>query len=366
MKITCLQENFKKAINIVQNIVGKNLTLPILNNILLKTERGRLRLSSTNLEIGINTWVSGKIDKEGEITCPAKILTGFINNLPNKKIELEVKGNNLTVKCENYRAKINCLSADDFPIIPEIKADPIIEIIGSAFREALSQVVGLSAISESRPEITGVFLVIEPNGIKLVATDGFRLAEKKINEIKNKKGLSQTIILPQRTTQELMRVLMDDEGELGIIIENNQILFVFNETQIISRIIDGQYPDYQQIIPNNFQATAITGREEFLNSIKIASLFSSRLNDVKIFVKNNKMEILSQESDLGENLSSIPAEIKGKELEIVFNHRYLLDGLNNIKSAKISFGFNGEASPTVIRPAGDESYLYLIMPIKNN
>lgn len=367
MKIICLQENLKSNLNIVQNIIGRNLTLPILNNLLLETENGRLKISSTNLEIGINTWTSGKVEKEGSITCPAKILYNFINNLPNKKVELEVKNNVLIIKCENYRANLKGLAADDFPIIPKIKNPPLIEIRSNLLKEGLAQVVGSAALSESRPEIAGILLKFNKEGLKLVATDSFRLAEKVILDISKKSQNEGVLILPQRTAQELIRILSEKEGMIKVTVGNNQILFEVDETQLISRLVDGQYPDYQQIIPKSFGTQIIVDREELLNTVRIASLFSSKVNSIKFIIQNNKLEILSQDPDLGENKSQIPIETKGKaNLEINFNYRYLLDGLVNIADKKIFLGFNSEATPAILKPEGRNDYLYIVMPIKTN
>ncbi|MBI4709324.1 MAG: DNA polymerase III subunit beta [Candidatus Portnoybacteria bacterium] len=366
MKIICLQENLKTNLNITQNIVGRNLTLPILNNLLLETEGGRLKISSTNLEIGINTWTSGKIEKQGSITCPAKILSSFINSLPNKKIELEVKDNTLFVRCENYKASIKGLPSDDFPLIPKIKEKPIIIFKkGEILKNNLSQVVGSAALSESRPEISGILFKIDKEAIKFVATDSFRLAEKTIYQTNNLITKPISLIIPQRTIQELIRILTEKpDNEVRFILGDSQVLFETNEVQLISRIIDGQYPDYQQIIPKSFETQATLLKDEFVNNIKIASIFSSKINDVKLSIYSGKIDILSQDADLGENKSQIPADVKGKPMEVIFNFRYFLDGLSNISTKNVSLGLNSETSPSVIRPSGEDGFLYVIMPIK--
>jgi len=364
MKVICLQENLKNNLNIVQNIIGRNLTLPILNNLLLETEGGRLKISATNLEIGINTWTSGKIEKEGAITCPAKIFYNFISNLPNKKIEISVKENNVLIKCENYKANLRGLPADDFPIIPKIKEPALLEIDGSKLKEALTQIVGAAAISESRPEISGILFKFEKNNLILAATDSFRLAEKIIFNAASKSS-SQNLIIPQRTIQELIRILSEKGEKVKIILGNNQVLFELPDGQLISRIIDGQYPDYQQIIPKDFTTQMVLEKEELLNSVRLAGFFSSKINDIKFIVKSGKLEIISHDPDLGENRSLLAPKIKGKDLEINFNYRYILDGLNNIFSQKIFLGFNSSAQPAVIRPAEGNDYLYVAMPIKS-
>ena len=368
MKIICLQENLKQSLNITQNIIGKNLILPILNNLLLKTEKGRLRISATNLEIGINTWTSGKIEKEGEVTCPAKILTNFISNLPNKKIEIEAKNNNILIKCDNYHANIKGLPADDFPIIPKIKDEIILEIETEKIKDSLEKVAGVAAFSELRPEITGVLFKFEKNNLKLAATDSFRLAEKNITELNLKSEFKQSLIIPQRTIQELIRILNEKKGNLKVILGSNQILFDLNEAQLISRLIEGQYPDYQQIIPKDFSIQIKTLREELINNIRLASIFSSKINDIKFSFRGSKLEILAQDPDVGENKSSLSIEREGKDddLNIDFNYRYLLDGLSNIKTKEVFIGLNSESTPVVFKPVGEEEYLYVVMPIKTN
>lgn len=373
MKIICLQENLKTNLNIAQNIVGKNLTLPILNNLLIETDGGRLKISSTNLEIGINAWTSGKIEKTGSITCPAKTLSSFINSLPNKKIELETKENTLMVKCENYKANIKGLSSDDFPLIPKIKEKPIIVFKKSEnLKSDLMKVVGSAALSESRPEFSGVLFKFDKETVKFVATDSFRLAEKTVYQSNN---LLQptSFIVPQRTIQELIRILGEKPSqEVKLILGDSQILFELDEIQLVSRLIDGQYPDYQQIIPKNFQNNITVSREELANDIRIASIFSSKINDVKIVVRPDKIEILSQDPDLGENKSQLAAQVQGRPMEIIFNHRYLMEGLSNISTKKVFLGLNPEtegaavkSNPAILKPVGENGYLYVVMPIKN-
>jgi len=368
MNIICLQENLKKALNITDRIIGRNLTLPILNNLLLSTEDRRLKISSTNLEIGINCWISGKIIKTGSLTVPAKLLSNFVANLPNKKVELKVKDNQLVLKCESFKAQIKGLKSEEFPIIPQIKNQPIIKLSGTILKTAFAQVAEMTAFSESRPEISGVYVKFDKNLIKLAATDSFRLAEKNIREISGKfvDNISD-IIIPKRTILELVRILGEEERkEVGIVLGENQVLFDLDDIQIISRLIDGQYPDYQQIIPKDFQTQLTVKREELINNIKIASLFSGKVNEVKLIIQPQKSSILvfAQDIDLGQNKSQLEAKIEGKPIEISFNYRYLLDGLNNIFSDKVVVSISKESGKTLIRPVGDNSYLYLVMPIK--
>lgn len=366
MHIICLQENLKQALNAVERIIGRNLTLPILNNLLLMIENNKLKISSTNLEIGINYWVPVKTENKGSITVPAKLINDFVSNLPNKKIELKTKDKELEVRCERFKAVFKGMSADDFPIIPKIKGESLIKIKSAILKEGLEQVVGMASYSDTRPEISGIYMKFEENNIKLAATDSFRLAEKNIEIEKNKKLKGQQMIIPQRTIQELIRILGEKDYEVEIVFSNNQILFDLGHAQIISRLIEGQYPNYQQIIPNITKTQVMLGRLELINNIRVASLFSGKINDVKVFIKpkNSLVEISAKDTDLGENKSQINAEIHGEELEVFFNFRYLLDGLNSIYSDKVTLGFNESATPVLIRPVGDINYSYVIMPIK--
>ena len=364
MQITCLQEDLKRVLNITEKIIGRNLTLPILNNILLTTEKNKLKISSTNLEIGINCWLNEKIEKEGSITIPAKLISTFVNNLPNKQISLKTNNDRLEVKCGNYKSIINGLNADEFPITFQIKDVPLIRIKSSILKNNFAQVVDMVSFSESKPEISGVYVEFNNNSIKIAATDSFRLAEKNI-EINGEKLSKQFIIIPQRTIQELIRILGENDVDVDVVISRNQILFDLGDTQISSRLIDGQYPDYQQIIPDKFITQVVVNKAELINNIKIASLFSGNDN-INFSIKPDKsiIEISAKSGDIGENESQLEAKIEGKELDIVLNSCYFLDGLNNIFSDKVIIKLNADNKPVIIRPFGDISYTYVIMPIK--
>lgn len=364
MKFSCIQENLKKGINIVEKIIGQGVTtLPILNNILLDAQKGQIKLASTNLEIGVNTWIVGKIEKPGNITIPVKLFSNFINNLPNKIINIEGQNNIIKIKCENFKANIKGLNSNDFPIIPQIKEDVFEEIQNEDLKNGLSQIINCVAISESRPEISGVFVNFIKSDIKIVATDSFRLAEKIIKP--RKKIKEKQIILPSKTAQEIIRILGETQQKnVKVKIGTSQILFDLDEIQLISRLIEGQYPDYKQIIPQSFNTEIIINKQELQNSVKIASLFTGKVNDIKVTVNPKKIEISALESDVGENKSQLNAETKGEPVESLFNYRYFLDGLNNIQSEKIFLGFNGPTNPVLLRAPNNFNYFYIVMPIK--
>jgi len=375
MKIIILKENLSKGLNIVGRVAGKNLTLPILNNILISAKKNFLNLSSTDLELGIKYWTLIKTEKEGEITVPAKILMNFINLLPDKKITIDSKNQDLFIQCEEYNTKIKGQSSEEFPIIPTIEDNGAIEINSSVLYEGISQVVDFTTVNQARPELSGVYFNFQKDGLRLTTTDSFRLAEKKLSFEKGpNKGLS--FILPQKSAREIVNIFSEYEGKIKIHISANQVLFEYPmagtdhpEVQVISRLIEGEYPDYQGIIPKKYETQLIIEKDKFINQIKTASIFSGKSNEVKIIVDGKKggIEILSQNPERGENKSFLPVKISqnnSEEKEISFNYRFLIDGLNNIKSKNVIMELNGEEGPALVRPEGDVNYLYVVMPIK--
>ncbi len=375
MKLIILQEKLKKGLNIVSKLTPKSLTLPILNNILLSAEKNFLELSSTDLEVGIRYNILTKIEEKGKITIPSQLFFNFINLLPNKNININLKKNNLNIICENYKTEINTISADEFPIIPTLKESENINIKSSLLCESLSQVVDITSTSISKPEIAGVYLFFQKNQLTITATDSFRLGEKKII-FKNPNLLKKeySLILPQKTIKYLINIFSEKETEIKISFSQNQIMFEslleetnYPEIQLISKLIDGEYPNYQEIIPQKYSTEVVFKKEELLNQIKSASLFTKKTNEIKIKINTKKetVDILAENTEKGEYESTLKSKIKGKSDEIVFNYKFLIEGLNNIKSSEIIFGFNGESGPSALKPVGDQSYVYIVMPIKS-
>jgi DNA polymerase III subunit beta len=374
MKIEVLKDNFKNSLGIVEKIVGKNLSLPILDNVLINTEDNFLNLSSTNLETAIKVWILAKIVKKGKVVVPAKFLSSFVSSLPNEKIILEEKNQGLYIECKNFKNNVQGFNPEEFPLIPEFKDVEYLEIDNKKLCQGLSQVADITAISQSRPEISGIYFSFSKNVVKIVATDSFRLAEKNILlDTPVKKDLS--FILPQKTAKEILSILEDKEGKTNIYILPNQVMFEFPmkefshpQVQIISRLIEGEYPNYQEIIPSKFKTQVFLKRDEFLNQIKTASLFSGKLSEVKIKIedKNKEVQIFAQDPDIGQSQSSVAGKIEGDQIEISFNHKFLTDGLLKMKSSEVSFEISKEEGACILKPVGDTSYLYVVMPIKSN
>jgi len=373
MKITILKEKLKEGINFVEKISQKTFTLPILQNTLFKTEKNFLKLSTTNLESGTTWWNLVKVEEEGQICIPTRFFSGFINSLPNKPINLEVKDLFLSLECENYKTKIKGFNPEEFPIIPSIKEGEVLSVDCFSFCQALNQVLDIPSSSLVRPEISGIFLSFQSDLVKIVATDSFRLAERKIF-LKTNLSKEYSLILPQTACREIVSIFGDKEGELKIYFSPNQIWLEYMmveishpQLQFTSRLIEGEYPNYQEIIPKKFETHLTLSKEEFLNQIKTASLFSGKISEVKLKIdpKKGVVEILSQSPDLGEYNSFLKGKIEGREVSISFNHRFLIDGISEIKTKELIFEITNEEGPSVLKPTDLEDYLYIIMPIKN-
>ena len=373
MKIEVLKENLKTGLNIVERVVGKNLSLPILDNVLMDAEDNFLSLSSTDLETAIKLWILTKIIKKGKVVVPVKFLSSFVSLLPNEKITLEEKNQGLYVECKSFKNQIQGFNPEEFPLIPEFDNLEYLEIDNKKLCEGLSQIVDIASPSQSRPEISGIYFSFSKNSIKIVATDSFRLAEKNISlEKPVKKDVS--FILPQKPAREIINILDEKEGKLKIYFLPNQTMFEFGmqeaphpQVQIISRLIEGEYPNYEEIIPKKFKTHIIFKRDEFLSQVKAASLFSGKINEIKIKadIQNKEVQISAQDPDIGQSQSSISAKIEGDPMEASFNHKFLADGLLNIKSSEIIFDLSKEEGPCVLKPVGDTSYIYVVMPIKS-
>ncbi|MDD4531117.1 MAG: DNA polymerase III subunit beta [Candidatus Pacebacteria bacterium] len=374
MNFTILSKELKKGVGLAEKVTGKNLTLPILDNLLIEAMPNFLKISSTDLEVGIQWWGLCKTEKEGKIAVPARFLNQLVGSLPDDKVSIKEKGNSLVVESKNLKTQIKGFSADDFPIIPTFLKDIYIEMDGKKLKDGLTSVVDVASISQIRPEISGVYLVFGKDSARLVATDSFRLAEKTIHlktGYKNLFNKEVDFILPQKTIKELINILSDEEKNIRIYISESQVLFEtflpnseHQEINLISRQIEGEYPSYQEIIPKASKTKIVLNKEEFGKQIKTAGLFGGRTNEVVLKIDGKEIEIKSQDSEIGESESTIAAKAEGDPLKVSFNWKFIIDGLSNMKSSEISFEFQGSDGPAVIRPVGDASYLYVIMPIK--
>lgn len=373
MKITCTQENLNQGLAVTGHLANKNVNLPILNNVLLEAKGGTLTLSSTNLEIGISCQIRGKVEVDGTFTVESKLITDYVNLLPsNQTVDVELlKDDFLNITCKNNNTRIKGIPADDFPVIPQIGRENPYKVPLKEFKTAISQVIFAVANSETRPEISGVYLNFTGDKLILVGTDSYRLAEKKIALEGNKE--EKAVIVPVKALQEVQRILgtlkdnVDSPQDVGIYISDNQILFVVGNIELISRLVEGQYPDYQQIIPSDPRTKTMVATNELIKVIKTISLFSKvGVFDINLeFLKDKKSLVVSSNNvQVGESVSEIDIDYDGDANATTLNYRFLLDGLSNIDSDIVHIDVIDGNIPCMIYPKDDDSYLYIVMPIK--
>ncbi|MFW5884898.1 MAG: DNA polymerase III subunit beta [Patescibacteria group bacterium] len=384
MKFNCKKINLKEAISQVERIVSKQPSLPILSNILIKTQKGRLLIASTNLEIAIETYIGAKIEKEGEITVPAKMLNGFLSGVKDEIIKGELVDNDLKITTQNHSMKIRGMDANDYPIIPEFPSEHFFELKTEDLINTIPIVLSSVAHNDTRQELNGIYMEMSEDQIILASTDSCRLSEAAVRLDKSKNseefkaflGSNNSVIAPSIAFSELQRVLTGDSFK--VVISQNQLFLKSNTVKIISRLINGNYPDYKQILPEKYSIELVLNKEEFLSALKIALLVSSD-GDGEVILKkeSNKkeskedtLEILSQSSEAGENKSALKMESKGDDFEVVFNCRFLIDGLNVVKSfnENIVLKLNQQKSPALIRGFNKNNkenpdYSYIVMPI---
>lgn len=369
MKLLLFKENLKSGLAVAEKAVADNAHLPILKNVLLKTVDNKIQLVTTDLELAITKLISGKIIEEGSLTIPFQTFYNIVNNTTHDRINLERINNNFIFKTDNYEAKIQGMIEDEFPIIPKLEnLDQYMEIDPVIFKEAIGKVISAAQISEIRPEISGILFDFQLTTLKLVATDSFRLAEKTLNSSQFNHNFAKgfKVIVPLKTVQELTRIFPNDQN-IKIHLDNNQILFRNNDIELISRLIDGTYPDYEAIIPKEIETEVVVNRDHFINSIKLVNNFSGRTNDIRLAVRDDQkvLDVYSVNQFLGENSYLIPAKVNGVGFQdVAFNWRYLLDGLRVIGEENLVFGASGNARPAVVKPVEDKSYFYILMPIR--
>lgn len=367
MKFIAIRANVKDAISAVEKAVGENTNLPILKNILIEAEDNTITFTATNLEVAIIYRVAGKIIENGKVTVPAALFASLIGNIQSDRLNFEKKENALEVATDNYSAVINGISADEFPVPPKIKNNESpIEIKSAFLKEAIQQVTVASQYSELRPELNSVLFNFSVESIVLASTDGFRLAERSIpaNLFSAKKKEPFQMLVPLRTALEVARIMRDDEM-VRVHQDENQVLFKTEQTEMISRLVEGSFPDYSAIVPHEFAAEVVVERDEFLNAIKLAGVFGQKNSEVEIKIHQNKkaIEVSSADQALGANNHILPAKIKGDIPGVFFNWRYLSDPLKAIKGEDVFIGLQEDAGPALIRATSDTSYYYVLKPI---
>jgi len=363
MKLQVTQENLAKALASVARVANGKGTLPILTNVLLKTIDGRLSIAATNLDIAITQYIGAKVSEQGAITVPARLMQDFVSSLPSGVIELRLDENKLHITAEKYKSIINGISAEDFPVMPAIEDGNSWPINAQKLKQALQQVVIAASNDEARPVLTGVFWHSIEHQLYIVATDSYRLAEKRLGPIDQ----DIKLLLPASSLQDLLRSIGDFSGDITVTYDDQQVLFQVGDIELVTRLIEGNYPDYRRLIPDEFATTATVEKADMTNITKVSSLFAREsAGSVTINVDNGEQQvsIRSIASQLGENTANASATITGDGV-ITLNSRYIMDALHAINGDSVTLSFNGKLEPTTLHSASHDDYVHVIMPLKS-
>lgn len=366
MKLSVKQENLSRALSNISRVAASRNELAILNNILLRTDNNRLLVAATNLEIASTQYIGTKIEKPGSITVPARLITEFISSLPSGTVELEVKDDHLHIVSGKFSSVINGIVADEFPELPTVdeKSSVLYELEAGELKQAVSQTIIASSSDTTRPVLTGVFWHTHEGHLYLAATDGYRLAERRLMKTENETAS----IIPSSTLQEVLRNLTDESEVVQIMFDDTQVGFKTANLEIVSRLIDGKFPDYRQLIPSKSETEAHITKAEFSQVTKIASLFARESGGgitIKASSENSLLSIHSIASELGENTSEATASVT-QDGEVTINSRYLSEVLSVITGTDLLFAFNGKLAPCLIQArTKNPDHLYIIMPMKS-
>ena len=374
MKLSCLQENLNRGLGVVGRAVATRTTLPITNNVLLATDESRLKLVATNLEMAISHWIGAKVEEEGDITVPARLLTEFVSSLPSDKVELNLPtgSKTLEVTCARFEARVSGVDAKDFPPIPKVSEGINTRVEVDHLRQGITQVVFAVATEESRPVLTGVDAMFEGDVLTLAAADGFRLAVYKL-PLATPVSEKTEVIIPGRTLAEVSRLMGDDEEAIDITVNPNksQILFHMKNTELVSQLVQGTFPQYSQLIPQSSNTKVVVDVAEFLRATKTASIFARDGSGIVRLVATpgsgdltpGKITISARSEELGDDVGEIDAAVEGEETKIAFNGKYIIDVLSVLREKQVVLETTNPSSPGVIRPVGVDNYTHVVMPM---
>ncbi|MCX7608468.1 MAG: DNA polymerase III subunit beta [Anaerolineales bacterium] len=374
MKVTVLQENLARGLAIVSRAVSPRSTLPVLSNVLIATDEGRLRLSATNLEIGMTCWIGAKIEEEGSTTVPARTFADLVNTLPSEQVYLSFNAQTqvLNVRAGSSNTDIKCIDAQEFPPLPVLETDGAIFLNVADFKEMVSQVVFAASQDEARPVLMGVLVQVEGDTITMVAADGFRLSVRK-GTLSQPAPAPVSVIIPARALSELARVAVDGNEIVSMILPKGrgQVVFRMKEVEVVSQLIDGTFPDYQQVIPRSYKSRVILPTQAVLKACRQAEIFAREGSNVaRLDIKSSgdlepgTVEISAQAEETGSSETVIAATVEGIGLLIAFNVKFLREVLEVIKTPNVALETTASNAPGVIRPVGDDQFLHVIMPMR--
>ncbi len=374
MKVTCLQENLSRGLGIVGRAVASRTTLPITNNVLLATEGGRLKLVATNLAVAIVHWIGAKIEEEGSITVPARVLNEFVNSLPNDNVEMELipASRSLQVKCARFEARLSGMDADDFPPIPEIDQGVSVRVDPDVLKQALTRVVFAAATEDSRPVLTGVNVDIEGQTATLAAADGFRLSVDKA-QLAEAVAEPIGVIIPARALSEVGRLIGESKDPIKVTVNQakSQVLFDMGDVRLISQLIQGNFPNYSQLIPQQHSTKTTVDVEDFLRATRAAAIFARDASGIVRIqmvpsgdgAPNARLAVSAKAEEVGDDLGEIDAAVEGEESKIAFNSRYLTDVLAVLGKGEVSLETTNPSSPGLLRPVDSSEFIHVVMPM---
>ncbi len=375
MKAIVLQENLARGLNIVSRAVAPRSTLPVLGNVLLATDEGRLRLSATNLEMAITCWIGARIEEEGSTTVPARIFSDLVSTLPGDQVSLtlDIQTQTLNIRCGPSNTDIKCIDAQEFPPLPAPDLDGAIHLNVLDFKEMVHQVSFAASSDEARPVLQGVLIQVEGEQITMAAADGFRLSVRKA-QLSQPAPQSVNVIVPARALEELARIVSDGSNELLMLVPKgrSQVIFRCGEIEMVSQLIEGTYPDYQSIIPRNYQTRVIASTTALLKACKQAEIFAREgINETRLNIKPaadptlpGQIEVTAFSEETGKNETVVDASVEGKGLLIAFNVKFLREALEVIKTPNVALEMNTPQTPGVIRPVGGEDFIHIVMPMR--
>lgn len=372
MKLSLLQENLNTALQNVSRFTASRPQLPILGNILFSSDSGRLKLSATNLELSINYWLGAKIETEGQFTLPTHEITEYVSYLPPGKIDLDLNDQGLlSLLSAKSQSSFTTTPATDFPDIPTINPASAFQLDLSLISRAISQVTFAAATDDSRPVLTAVLCLFQSDNLSLIATDGFRLSVKNIKLTsplvsKDNSSATTSYLIPAKSLSEVIKLSKNTQHlTFGPTSDGHQIVFVLDEVEIISRLIEGQFPDYQRIIPDGSQTKVTLDREEFAQAIKIASVFARQsANVVRFKIKKSSLEISANAPQVGQNQATLDAKLEGEPLEIAFNYKFITDFLAISQGKDVVLELNESLTPGLFRDPSDPGFTHIIMPVR--
>jgi DNA polymerase III subunit beta len=373
MKVSCLQENLARGLSIVARAVAPRSTLPVLGNVLLATEDGRLRLSATNLELGITCWIGAKVEEVGSTTVPARTFADLVNTLPSDRVDmtLNVRSQSLNVRCGAFNNDIKCIDAQEFPPLPPADLNGGIDLNIADLREMITQVAFAASSDDARPVLTGVLAEIHQGEMTLAAADGFRLSVRTAH-LASPESDDLRIIIPARALTELARIASDGDDAIRMSTppNRNQVIFRGKDIELVSQLIDGTFPDYKGIIPSSYTTRTVVSTGAFLKACKAAEIFAREsAYSARLLIRPGgelepgSVEVTATSAETGSNETVVDATIEGEPLEIAFNVRFLMDVLSVIDTPNVSLETSGGSAPGLLRPVGRDDFLHVVMPM---